>query len=104
MSSQAVQLPSRFPVGTRYVIEGRAGRIAVAIYLEFPDGRHVELPLERTVREPLAAGPARRGPARQENFEKKLTAAGTTFQVVSLITRRRVVCPPAPQPLTPSGE
>jgi hypothetical protein len=49
MSSQAVQLPSRFPVGTRYVIEGRAGRIMLR-YLEFPDGRHVELPLDRAVR------------------------------------------------------
>jgi hypothetical protein len=38
-------LPSRFPVGTRYVIEGRAGRIQLR-YLEFPDGRHVELPTE----------------------------------------------------------
>ena len=45
MSSEAVQLPSRFPVGTRYVIEGRAGRILLR-YLEFPDGRHVELPVD----------------------------------------------------------
>ena len=37
------QLPSRFPEGTRFVIEGRAGRINLQ-YLEFPDGRHIELP------------------------------------------------------------
>ena len=48
--SQADRLPSRFPVGTRYVIEGRSGgegRLHIhSRYLEFPDGRHVELPLD----------------------------------------------------------
>jgi hypothetical protein len=57
MSSQAVSLPSRFPVGTRYVIEGRAGRILLR-YLEFPDGRHVELPDERAARKRSRAAPA----------------------------------------------
>ena len=38
------RLPSRFPEGTRFVIEGRAGHI-VSRYLEFPDGRQVELPV-----------------------------------------------------------
>jgi hypothetical protein len=45
MRSQAVRLPSRFPIGTRYVVEGRDGRIHLR-YLEFPDGRQVELPAE----------------------------------------------------------
>ena len=80
MSSQAVQLPSRFPVGTRYVIEGRAGRIMLR-YLEFPDGRQVNC------RSTGPGGTARvrprpAGPDRKENFEKKLTAAGTIFEVV----------------------
>jgi hypothetical protein len=48
--SQADRLPSRFPVGTRYVVEGRSsgeGRLHIHLrYLEFPDGRHVELPLD----------------------------------------------------------
>ena len=35
-------LPDRFPVGTRYVIEGRAGRI-VARFVELPDGRRLNL-------------------------------------------------------------
>jgi len=50
MSSEPNRLPSRFPVGTRYVVEGRRarrGRLDVrSRYLEFPDGRHVDLPLD----------------------------------------------------------
>jgi hypothetical protein len=45
----AKQLPGHFPVGTRYVIEGRGGRVDQR-YLEFPDGRRVELSAERTGR------------------------------------------------------
>ena len=47
---QINRLPSRFPEGTRYVIEGRAGGI-VSRYLEFPDGRHVDLPADRMVQQ-----------------------------------------------------
>ena len=36
------ELPSRFPIGTRFVIEGARGRIRLR-YLEFPDGRQVNL-------------------------------------------------------------
>jgi hypothetical protein len=54
MSSQVDRLPDRFPVGTRYVIEGRGGRAGQTRihlrYLEFPDGRHVDLPLDLTKR------------------------------------------------------
>ena len=50
MSSFADRLPDRFPVGTRYVIEGRGGgqgRLRIhSRYLEFPDGRQVELPVD----------------------------------------------------------
>jgi hypothetical protein len=42
---QVDRLPNQFPDGTRFVIEGRAGRI-VSRYLEFPDGRHVDLPAD----------------------------------------------------------
>jgi hypothetical protein len=50
MSSFADRLPDRFPVGTRYVVEGRGGgegRLRVHTrYLEYPDGRQVSLPAE----------------------------------------------------------
>jgi hypothetical protein len=50
MSLRADRLPDRFPVGTRYVIEGRGGgegRLRVHLrYLEYPDGRHVTLPAD----------------------------------------------------------
>jgi len=53
MGSFADRLPDRFPVGTRYVIEGSSGgegRLRVhARYLEFPDGRQVNLPAELPV-------------------------------------------------------
>jgi hypothetical protein len=54
MGSLADGLPSRFPVGTRYVVEGRGGgqgRLRIRLrYLEFPDGRHVELPVDQAHR------------------------------------------------------
>ena len=63
MSSFADRLPDRFPVGTRYVIEGRGGgegRLRIHLrYLEFPDGRQVELPADLAKRR--RARPRRRG-------------------------------------------
>ncbi len=49
MDCEGIRLPSRFPVGTRYVIEGRGGRISLR-YLEFPDGRKVDLPSDLAAR------------------------------------------------------
>jgi hypothetical protein len=50
MGSRVDRLPSRFPVGTRYIIEGRGGgegRLHIHLrYLEFPDGRQMELPAD----------------------------------------------------------
>jgi hypothetical protein len=40
--SELHNLPNQFPDGTKFVIEGRGGRV-LSRYLEFPDGRHVEL-------------------------------------------------------------
>jgi len=42
MAYSANRLPTRFPVGTKFVIEGRRG--VYNRYLEFPDGTCVRLP------------------------------------------------------------
>jgi hypothetical protein len=48
MASRTRGLPSRFPVGTKFVIEGRRrGEGQVQVYrrfLEFPDGTRIRLP------------------------------------------------------------
>ena len=48
MPSSSSRLPSRFPVGTKFVIEGRRGgegQVQVfSRYLEFPDGTFYPLP------------------------------------------------------------
>ena len=46
MASRTSGLPSRFPVGTKFVIEGRPGGNGQVFsrYLEFPDGTRVRLP------------------------------------------------------------
>ena len=47
MPMHSESLPSRFPVGTKFVLEGRRdrkGRLRISSrYLEFPDGRQVDL-------------------------------------------------------------
>jgi hypothetical protein len=66
MSAGVIRLPSRFPVGTRYVIEGRGGRIRLR-YLEFPDGRKVDLPADLAARTKSRTGAgSRRNPGRKK--------------------------------------
>jgi hypothetical protein len=59
MAYSLSRLPSRFPVGTKLVVEGRrAGEGEVQVftrYLEFPDGTHVRLPARPGKRKRLAA-------------------------------------------------
>jgi len=63
------RLPSRFPVGTRYVIEGRGGSIRLR-YLEFPDGRKVDLPADLAARSKARAGAGRRRKTRGSGRKK----------------------------------
>jgi hypothetical protein len=69
MDGGASRLPNRFPVGTRYVIEGRAGRICLR-YLEFPDGRKVDLPADLAARTKVRRS-AGRGRSRRSLGRKK---------------------------------
>lgn len=41
------RLPKRFPVGTKYVVEGRGP--FVQRYVEFPDGRRIQLETRRAL-------------------------------------------------------
>jgi hypothetical protein len=68
LQSRISGLPDQFPVGTRYVIEGRGGRIHR--YLEFPDGRHVELPAELAGRGRSRSGRSARGLRRKAAVRK----------------------------------
>jgi hypothetical protein len=56
-------LPSRFPVGTRYVVEGEDGKDGVlritARYLIYPDGTRVDLMVGKTRRPAHRTGRAR---------------------------------------------
>jgi hypothetical protein len=60
MASSSSRLPSRFPVGTKFVIEGRRGgegQVQVfSRYLEFPDGTFVRLPARPASRQARAKG------------------------------------------------
>ena len=75
MGTQISRLPSRFPAGTRYVIEGRGGLIYLR-YLEFPDGRHVDLPSDLATR--TAANCSARPRNTPKPTAKKNRAAGGT--------------------------
>ena len=54
------RLPSRFPVGTKFVIEGKRGREGhvqvFSRYLEFPDGTFFRLPVRPAKRKAAPAG------------------------------------------------
>jgi predicted component of type VI protein secretion system len=49
---QSARIPKRVPVGTKYVVEGKAqgeGRVQIySRYLIFPDGRMFDLPPDDT--------------------------------------------------------
>jgi hypothetical protein len=66
MAYKLSRLPSRFPVGTKFVIEGRrSGKGQAQVFkrfLEFPDGTHMRLPVRPGPRKSAAA--ARRPRAR----------------------------------------
>ena len=62
MAYSSNRLPSRFPVGTKFVIEGNRrgeGQLQVfSRYLEFPDGTFLPLPARPAEQKPVA--PVRR--------------------------------------------
>ena len=67
MAYRSTRLPTRFPVGTKFVIEsghrGEGQEPVYSRYLEFPDGTFLALP-------------ARTAPKRRKSAEAKVTAPG----------------------------
>ena len=64
MAYRADRLPTRFPVGTKFVIEGRRrekGTMQVfSRFIEFPDGTKLKLPKRPINHKPLAEKPVGR--------------------------------------------
>lgn len=62
MASVTSGLPSRFPVGTKFVIEGRPGGKGRVFsrYLEFPDGTRLRLPKHAEKSKATSRPPQRR--------------------------------------------
>jgi hypothetical protein len=60
MAHSLDRLPRRFPVGTKFVIEGKRGREGQTQvfnrYLEFPDGTFFPLPVRPAKRKSAPAG------------------------------------------------
>jgi hypothetical protein len=82
MNSRISRLPSRIPVGTRYVIEGRAGSIHLR-YLEFPDGQQFALPADPAERRSPGAAARRRRDPQKHSLKKFSYGAGTARRLSS---------------------
>ena len=71
MAYSSNRLPSRFPVGTKFVIEGRRGgegqMQVFSRHLEFPDGTLLRLPARPGPRPAISPGPR---PDRSPNKRK----------------------------------
>jgi hypothetical protein len=83
MGYQRSVVPDRLPAGTKFVIEGRAGRIRLR-YLEFPDGQRLMLPVGHAGRGAVAAArrrrdPQKRGPVQpSKRSPKKISSSAGT--------------------------
>ncbi len=60
MAYSSTRLPTRFPVGTKYVIEGRPGgkgkAQVLSRFIEFPDGTKLPLPKRQVMQKSALAG------------------------------------------------
>ena len=77
---QPTRLPARFPQGTRFIIEGRAGRINLRC-LEFPDGRHIVLPADPASIPSLSPVRRTRAARRKSETKKISIRSGTAARV-----------------------
>ena len=84
-SSGSSRLPSRFPVGTKFVIEGQRlveGQVQIfRRFIEFPDGTHFRLPTrpdKRLAKRKSAAPPRRTRAARRHPAAERGPRLGPT--------------------------
>jgi hypothetical protein len=86
---QSSSLPARFPVGARYVVEGRGGEDGqlrvFSRYVVLPDGRRIKLPADPYPLSKLSASGSRRSSRtrashRRSRGKKITTRAGTPRQ------------------------
>jgi hypothetical protein len=78
MASQARRLPRRFPIGSKYVVEGRGGgdgNLRVfSRYVALPDGRRIDLPADLIgATRPRSATPA---PRRERGQSRRVARQG----------------------------
>ena len=89
LDRQSSSLPKRFPVGARYVVEGRGGEDGhlrvFARYVVLPGGRRIELPADLGQKPGLSAPAARRSRAQSSanplhSLAKKIIGRGGTIR------------------------
>jgi len=84
---QSSSIPTRFPVGAKYVVEGRGGEdgqlCVFSRYVVFPGGRRIKLPADlgslRTLKGPNPRRASRNQvPGRRSRAKKIIGRGGTT--------------------------
>jgi hypothetical protein len=81
MAQKSARLPTRFPIGSTYVVEARGsvqGMTLMHRYVRFPDGRRVELTARLVPASPTSAAITVRPDKRPVNRSRARAAADAT--------------------------
>lgn len=81
MARKMARLPTRFPVGTKYVVEARGSMQGMTLmhrYVEFPDGRRMELAARMVPASGVSKAAAKRAAASLENRQRAGRRAAAT--------------------------
>ena len=104
---QSSSLPTRFPVGAKYVVEGRGGEDGqlrvFSRYVVLPGGRRIKLPADLS-QLPGAKGRGETGLTGRRLAVEKNYCAGEEPRGSSGIDYTRRAKPPAPHPQSPGVE
>jgi hypothetical protein len=79
MDRSSAILPKRFPVGARYVVEGRGGKdghfLVFSRYVVLPDGRRINVPADLSALPALSThAPWHKGGGRRSRSVRRLAA------------------------------